>query len=215
MLTLVPAGPVASRRRPGGFITMSREWEGEDAFLICGGASFKSVDVELLRGRRTVVINSSVYAVPFAKILFFADERWELNNRAAVKAFEGRVISASYGDVHCDYISFLRRPTPSKTPAGLSSDPGEVYLRHTSARGAINMLCHMGVRRIVTLGLDGGGASHHMPHPWGPVPGVFDRQIQELGGVVEPLRARGIELINASPGSRIPFWPIVKLEDVL
>lgn len=212
--------PNTAGRRPGGFISIAREWEGEDAFLVCGGPSFASVDVELLRSRRVIAVNSSVHSVPFADILFFADERWEINNRAAVKAFKGRAVSASYGDVHCDYISFLRRPRPSETPAGLSMDPTQVYLRHTSVRGAINLLCHLGVRRIVTLGLDGGPdpngrAHHHQPHPWGPVAGIWDRQREELAGIVAPLRMRGVELLNASPGSRIPFWPIVELDDVL
>jgi hypothetical protein len=178
------------------------------------------VDAELLRGRRVVVVNSSLYRVPFADILFFADERWEMNNRGAVKAFAGRVISASYGDVHCDHISFLRRPRPSETPAGLSSDPTQVYLRHTSVRGAINLLCHLGVRRIVTLGLDGGPDAsgrthHHQPHPWSTSKDIWGRQREELAGIVEPLKARGVELLNASPGSRIPFWPIIDLESVL
>jgi hypothetical protein len=215
MLSPVPAAP-----RGGGFVSITQDWEGEDAFLICGGPSFTAVDPELLRGRRTVVVNSSLYSVPFADILFYADERWEMNNRAAVKAFAGRVISASHGDVHCSYVQFLRRPRPSETPDGLSGDPSKVFLRHTSVRGAINLLCHLGVKRIVTLGLDGGPDSsgrthHHQPHPWGPVADIWGRQRDELAGTVAPLRMLGVELLNASPGSKIPFWPIVELKDVI
>lgn len=200
--------------------TVSPEWSGETAFLISGGPSVADQNVELLRDRKVIVVNSSCHRVPWADILFFGDERWELNNRAAVKAFQGRVISASYGNVHCDYIQFLWRPQPGDTPDGLSDDPSKVFLRHTSVRGAINLLVHLGVKTIVTMGLDGGPNTqgqthHHDPHPWGMNPNIWDLQRTELAGIVPSLEARGVKLLNASPGSRIPFWPIINLEDAI
>jgi hypothetical protein len=209
MISTVSAGARAS-----GF-SISPEWEGETAFLICGGPSVKLANLDLLRGRRVMVINSSCYALPSADILFYGDERWEIENRAAVKAFQGRVISASYGNVHCDYISFLRRPKPSDTPPGLSSDRSEAWLRHTSVRGAINVLCHLGVAEIVPVGLDGGTDHHHEPHPWGINKDILSLQLAELEGIVSPLSERGVTLLNASPGSKIPFWPIMSLAEVL
>lgn len=215
LLSTATAGP-----RPGGFVSIAPDWRGETAFLICGGPSFAAVDVERLRGQRVVVVNSSVHAVPFADILFFGDERWELENRAAVKAFAGRVLSSSYGSVHCPYIEFLRRPRPGDCPPGLSSDPSEAWMRHTSVRGAINVLCHLGVASIITLGLDGGpdaaGRLHHHPdHPWGMNRDIWNLQREELSHVAPVLSARGVALLNASPGSRIPFWPVVNPEDML
>jgi hypothetical protein len=108
-----------------------------------------------LRGRRVVVVNSSLYRVPFADILFFGDERWELNNREAVKAFRGRVISSSWAACIAP-MSISCAGLAVSDPPGLSDDPSEAWMRHTSVRGAINVLCHLGVSRIVTLGLDGG-----------------------------------------------------------
>lgn len=215
MLAPATAGP-----RPGGFVSIDREWEGETAFLICGGPSVASQNIEALRGRRVMAVNSSCYRAPFADILFFGDERWEMENRSAVKTFPGRVLSSSYGNVHCSYIEFLRRPKPSETPAGLSFDPSEAWLRHTSVRGAINVLCHLGVTEIVTLGLDGGPDAtgrthHHSAHPWGMNKDIWNLQGVELAGVAVALERRGVKLLNASPGSKIPFWPIVNLSDVL
>jgi hypothetical protein len=216
MLSRSPAG-----LRPGGYVSIAPEWAGETAFLVCGGPSFAAVDPEeVLRGRRVMAVNSSCYSVPFADILFFGDERWELENRSAVKTFPGRVLSSTYGTQHCNYIEFLHRPRPSDVPVGLSDDPSEAWLRHTSVRGAINVLCHLGVKRIVTLGLDGGPdisgkTHHHSPHPWGMNRDIWGLQREELSHVAPALEARGVELLNASPGSKIPFWPIVNLEGVL
>lgn len=207
--------------RAGGFISIDREWEGKTAFLICGGMSVNLANLETLRGRRVVVVNSAVYTAPWADILFFADyETWGGDHKTAVKSFEGRRISASWGSVHCEYIEFLRRPKPADVPPGLSSDPGEVFVRHTSARGAINLLCHLGVKTIVTLGLDGGPDAsgkthHHRAHSRGLNPDIWALQRPELAAVAPALAARGVKLLNASPGSKIPFWPIVNLEDVI
>lgn len=207
--------------RSGGFTSIEREWEGETAFLIAGGPSVNSQNVEALRGRRVIVVNSSVYLVPWADILFFGDyETWGDTNRAAVKSFAGRVLSSAYGDVHCDYIEFLRRPSPKNCPPGLSQNPSEAWMRHTSARGAINILCHLGVRTIVGLGLDGGPNAtgkthHHAPHSHSTNPKVWGWQREELGHVATALKDRGVDMVNASPGSKLPFWPIVGLKDYL
>jgi hypothetical protein len=206
--------------RPGGFVTIAPEWKGETAFLICGGMSFAGVDAEMLRGRRVIVVNSSVYTVPWADVLFYGDERWELENRSAVKAFAGRVISSTYGNQHCNYVQFLSRPRPADTPPGLSANPSEAWMHHTSARGAINVLCHLGVSKIVTAGLDGGPDAdgkthHHRPHCWGMNPQIWNLQRAELEAVQPDLAKRGVTLINASPGSRIPFWPIMSLSEAL
>lgn len=211
--------PNTAGLRPGGW-SIAPEWKNERAFLVCGGPSVASQDIDALRGRRVMVVNSSCYRVPFADILFYGDERWELENRSAVKTFPGRVISSTYGDQHCNYIEFLRRPRPADTPPGLSLDPSQAWLRHTSVRGAINVLCHLGVSEIVTVGLDGGPdeagrTHHHSPHPWGLNKDIWALQREELSHVATDLAARGVKLLNASPGSHIPFWPIVNLEDVI
>lgn len=101
-------------------------------------------------------------------------------------------------------------------------------MHHTSARGAINILCHLGVKRIIALGLDGkpddlfiktkgkeGKIWHHAKHPRGINPDIWKLQREEFAGVAHALKALGVEMLNASPGSAIPFWPIVKLEDVI
>jgi hypothetical protein len=95
-----------------------------------------------------------------------------------------------------------------------------VFVRHTSARGAINVLCHLGVARIIALGLDGGPDAkgrthHHAKHTRGLNPQIWDLQMDELSHVAPALAVRGVELLNASPGSRIPFWPIMSLAQAL
>ena len=74
---------------PNPFWSVPREWPRQTAFIVCGGPSVLGQNLELLRGRNVIVINSSVYAVPWADYLYFGDWRWwnEDENRAAVARF--------------------------------------------------------------------------------------------------------------------------------
>ena len=82
---------------PQAYWSATQEWPQEMVCIVCGGPSVLGQDLEQLRGRRVIVINSSVHAMPWADILYFADFRWycEPKNRAAVESFAGRVITTS------------------------------------------------------------------------------------------------------------------------
>jgi hypothetical protein len=61
----------------------------------------------------------------------------------------------------------------------------------------------------VLLGLDagyhpGGPARHHDRNPAPPPAGAFDRQAAALATLVAPLRERGVEILNATPGRLEP-----------
>src|SRR5262249_36813198 len=79
------------------FHQIEREWATETAFVIAGGPSVLNYDLEMLRGRNVIVINSSIHTVPWANFLYFGDWRWwnEPENRAAVDSFAGQVITTS------------------------------------------------------------------------------------------------------------------------
>jgi hypothetical protein len=47
------------------------------------------------------------------------------------------------------------------------------------------------------------------------IEGNLARMRDELGSCVAPLKGAGIEVINCSPGSALPFWPVMGLADYL
>jgi hypothetical protein len=77
--------------------------------------------------------------------------------------------------------------------------------------------------KIVLLGADmardvKSGVSHgHTPHKWPTRPGnvTWDEQMRHLKWIVPHLRERGIEVVNCSMESRIPWWTKRTLEDFL
>ena len=196
---------------------------GESVFIVGGGPSVADQNLELLRGRKVIAINSSFKVVPFADVLFFGDARWwqensqgvldDFNGDLVTTAEEQRLASASW---HLNYKPLLR---VLKKTLEWSDDPNAAFVRRTSVTGAINWAFHhWDARRFVLLGVDGGpvkGATHHhAPHKWTlPSTWVADqrRDFEALDGA---LKARGVEVINASPGSSVPFWPIVSLAEV-
>jgi hypothetical protein len=197
-----------------------REWPGECCFIVAGGPSVIEHDLEQLRGRRVVVINSSVHAAPWADFLYFADWRWwnEPENRAAVANFAGRVVTTS--QMVRDAKVLICRKT---NPPGLAQAPDCLTQKWTSLTGATNLASHLVGRggTIVWLGADGNPAAdgrvwHHKPHRWGPKPERYDRHRGDIATLVEPLRIMGITLFNASPDSAYAdLWPVVSLQDAL
>jgi hypothetical protein len=202
------------------FWSVQREWPGETAFVIGGGPSVLSQDLETLRGRRVIAINSSVYAVPWADVLFFGDWRWwyEPENRAAATSFAGRVVTTSR--MVQDRKVLVCRKT---NPPGLALARNSLMQKWTSLTAATNLAAHLigDGGTIVWLGADGriaqdGRTHHHKPHPWPHRPGCYDKQKADLVTIVPSLKALGIAGYNASPGTAwADLLPVIDLQEAL
>jgi hypothetical protein len=200
---------------------VEREWDGETAFVICGGTSVAGMDLSCLKGRKVVAVNSSYEVAPFADILFFGDQRWWSKHRSKVISFKGRIATASARAEKKDpkRLLLLKRRTP---PPGLVVDSDCVVMERTSLQAAMNLLVHLGVKRIVLIGADmrrgaDGKSHHHSPHPWKNKPGdkSWDLQMKQLQLIVDPLKKLQVEVINTSMISRLPWWPKMTLEEAI
>src|SRR5262245_58161205 len=211
---------VMKRYDPAPFWTVPHEWPGQTAFIVAGGPSVLNVDLELLRGRNVIVINSSVYAVPWAQYLYFGDFRWwnEMENRAAVDAFAGRVITTTRL-VRLPKVLVCRKANPP----GLAIEPDSLMQKYTSLTAATNLAAHLVGRAgtIVWLGADGkyapnGRTHHHKQHPWPNRLDAYNQQLLDLVTIPSSLQAWGITGFNASPGTA---WsnvlPVIDLNEFL
>lgn len=200
------------------FWSVPREWPGETVFIVGGGPSVLNYDLDQLRGRRVIVINSSVYAVPWADILYFGDWRWwnEPENRAAVAGFGGRVVTVS--QMMQDAKLLVCRKTKVWSAACDS-----LFQVWTSLTAATNLAAHLvgPGGTVVWLGADGKPAAdgrmwHHKPHRWPPKPQRYDRHRADIAAMAEPLRNAGVSLFVVGAGSAYAdLWPLVGLHDVL
>jgi hypothetical protein len=202
------------------FWTVPREWPGECAFIVCGGPSVLDINLDMLRGRRVIVINSSVFAVPWADFLFFGDWRWwnEGQNQAAAMRFGGRIVTTSRLVSHPRVLVCRKR-----NPPGLALGADTLMQKWTSLTAATNLAAHLvgPGGTIIWLGADGriaadGRTHHHQPHRWPHKPGCYDKQLSDLRTIVPSLRALNIAAFNASPGSAwTELIPIVPFQDLL
>lgn len=199
--------------------SVPRTWVDQVCFIIAGGPSVTGEDVEQLRGRHVIAINSSYTAAPFADYLFFGDARWWLEYGDKLGTFAGNIVTAA-DEVDDERLLHLRKVKP---PPALSIDTSSVAMNRTSLQGAINFAVHLGSKRVVLLGADmrpakeGRRTHHHDPYPekWRIGPGCWDVQMAQLKMMMVPLRNLGVDVINTSMNSRINWWPKVPLADVI
>jgi hypothetical protein len=197
--------------------TVPREWPGEVVYIIGGGPSVLTQDLDRLRGQRVIVINSSVYAAPWADILFFGDWRWWNVNQAAVANFKGRVVTTTKMKTD-PKVKVCKKAHPP----GLAMQRDSLMQLWTSLTAATNLAAHLVGRggAIIWLGADGkivpDRTHHHKPHPWPHKPGAYDKQYRDLITIVPSLWQMGVAAFNASPGTAwVDLLPLIKLEDVL
>ena len=203
------------------FWHVPREWDCETAFIVGGGPSVLNVDLEQLRGRRVIAINSSVFKVPWADFLYFGDWRWwhEDENRAAVASFGGRVVTTSR---MCSDDPKVLMCRATKRP-GLALARDSLMQQWTSLTAATNLAAHLigPGGTIVWLGADGkiaadGRTHHHQPHRWPHRPGCYDKQHADLVTIIPSLRQLRITAFNASPGTAWnDLLPVTSLQDLL
>ncbi len=199
-------------------------WRGETAFILAGGVSLAGQDTQRLEGRRTIAINSSDIAHPWADYLYSADYRWLFEHKSRIeKPWRDRIVTTTEA-VDWPGMLHLRKVEPPvkghKGGLGLSRDPRAVAVRRTSLQGAINLAVLLGAARLVLLGADGGPdkkgrTQHHAAHRWARKNDCWKEQRWDLSTTVAPLLAAGVEVLNASPGSHLDLWPIVPLDEIL
>lgn len=219
--------------------TVPREWAGETAFLIGGGPSLRGFPVDRLRGRgRVIVINRMVLpseewpGVPWADVLYFCDCGFWSTFRHEVRAIwqGGRKVTLCNGWVSAD-----GKAVPAAGGGdedlfrlvrairyGLSHDPQKLCHGSSSGYQAINLAYLFGADRIVLLGYDlqpDAAGRSHAHEGYGQSASLVSHQLGVHAGafpyLVEPLRAAGVEVLNASPSSVLNCWPKIRLETAL
>lgn len=210
---------ITMRRFQMTYSKIAQEWPAETAFIVAGGPSVRDVDLELLRGRNVIVINSSVHAIPWAQFLYFGDYRWyaEPENRAAIAKFSGRVITTSKLVREDPKVLICHRTDPP----GLAREVDTLVQKWTSLTAATNLAAHLvgPGGTIVWLGADGkhavnGRTHHHDSHPWPHRPECFEKHRADLATIIPSLREWQISAFNASPGTAWgELLPVIRLDE--
>ncbi len=208
-------------------------WPGETVYIVAGGGSVRSQNLELLRDKRVILINSSYERlagfksglsgplIPAADFLIFGDHRWwgnrEPNHQKNILGLACKLVTVQ--SINHPKVLRLRK----NKPPGLSLDRKSLTMRRTTLSAAINFAAMLSEPKgaIVLIGADGkfgpsGERNHHRPHRWKHIEGCWQRHHDELATLVKPLKEFGVTVLNASPGSAwSDLWQVVSLEDCI
>lgn len=200
-----------------------RIFAGEYVFCLASGPSLTQAIVDKVRGRPAIVVNSSCMLARWADVLFFTDSSWYEQRREIVANWPGMVVSMSK-TAKIELPDKVKRvkgegdpafPFEAFPPAGASV----IRQGRSSGHTAVSLAIAMGANAIVLVGYDMrpiAGREHHHSEYTGP----RDLDIyREFAGGFSGWKAaslkRGVEIVNATPGSAIPEFPMVDLDEVL
>jgi hypothetical protein len=159
---------------------------------------------------RVIAINDAFKIFPRADVLYFCDVDWWKKNRLSVQErFLGKVI------VTMNHVLSGVKTLRETGALGLETDPGGIRHGNNSGYAAINLAYHFGAKRIVLLGYDmrvPNGKTHWHDRDNGRDAQDFDHVLRNemlpcFRYLHDPLKAAGVEVINATPNSALTLWP--------
>lgn len=179
----------------------------EPVFIIGGGPSAASLELDTLRGAGTViVINDGFKRLEWADICFTADGGWFHARRADLRDFKGHVVAALWP--HYDKPG-LRHYTRVRLVEGhrVSRDPRKAFFADNSGFAALNWAVACGARQIALIGYDLGpsGGHWHGGYEWASRigPDHYPDWIRDFERVAPGYAALGADIVNVNRNSHL------------
>lgn len=192
-------------------------WPGSTVVCIGTGPSLTKADVEYCRGRAKVIaVKHAIEWAPWADALYSCGSdagKWWQRNGDALTWFTG--------------LRYTLDPTAAKWAQvlkntgylGLETDPSGLRTGKNSGYQAINLAVHFGALRIVLLGYDmapdAKGKEHFFGKHWHNLEFQLKGFVELYDSLVQPLKALGIQILNASRSTALKAFPCVSLEEAL
>jgi hypothetical protein len=204
-----------------------RLWPGETVCIIGGGSSLTAADCAYVRGKvRVIAIKEAAVCslphitppAPWADVLFASDEKWWKFEQGAPG-----FTRLKYGIENVPGVPLREWPgvqyLRNTGDEGLELDPSGLKTGFNSGAQAINLVVHLGAAKIVLLGFDCWRGPSGQQNWFGQHPAHIDSPypifLQGFASMVEPLKAAGVEVVNASRFTVLNAFPRVQLEEAL
>lgn len=193
----------------------------EKVVIIGGGPSLRGTDWSKLRDMMCfhnyyVIGTNAAYKTGICNCLIFGDKKfWDWNNKELV-ALTIPVICVN-SSIHHNRIH-----TVCRLGMGWVCDREKCQLAWNlnSGAAAINLAYLFGAKKILLLGYDmrtvEGKNNFHDFHKRGSdFKPKFEEFLRRFRYVAEGVKQAGIEVINCTPGSSLPYFPIMSLKEAL
>lgn len=195
--------------------------------IVGGGPSLKGFDFERLRNRFTVLaVNASILDIPFADAGFTIDRRAARNWWPRLRTIRSPLYFAvpdnwlvNFDGPPTGNMTFLRRVQGT----ALTRDTRLISAGGTSGFGALHLAFLNGARRVTLFGFDyrpsKAGEWHHNERHYNfvnhQIVSTWEQWARNFDDAAPVLKAAGVEVINASPGSAITAFPRVSIQEAL
>jgi hypothetical protein len=201
-------------------------WNEKPVAIVGGGPSLQGFDFERLRDRfHVLAVNGSILDLPWADAGFSLDQ-------LAIRNWWPRFCSLDMPLHFAVPLPWLKgvdqRPTPNMSfywraqRNTFQRYHGQIACGGTSGFGALNLAWLKRARKIILLGFDYGarnGAWHHNEHQYHFSYRQVDAKWQQWAWNFHKAAARlqtdGVQVINASPHSRIEAFPRMTIDEAL
>lgn len=189
-------------------------WPNSTIVCLGCGPSLTQADVDVCRGHAPVIaVNDAYRLAPWADVLYACDGKfWDYYQ--GVPLFTG----LKYGlTVKLGKWPGVERLANTGVE-GIELQPTGLRSGSSSGYQAINLAVHLGASRILLLGYDyqlGRKGQEHFfgRHPNGlRVTSDLPAFARRMRGLVAPLKELGIEVINCSRETALPWFPRMSLE---
>jgi hypothetical protein len=194
-------------------------FKDKTVFVLASGPSLTQESADRVRGRLSIVINSSCMIAPFADVLFFTDNSWFEPRKDIVANWPGMVVTMSR-HAKRDMPDKIKRIAEQMRPDFPPLGSDHIRAGRTSGHRAVSLAVAMGAATIVLLGFDMrmvNGKEHH--HTEYTEPRDLDQYAHDFvpafnGWKADALKV-GVEILNATPLSAVHEFSMVSLDEAL
>lgn len=198
-------------------------WRGRTVAVLASGPSMNQRVADACRAVPTIAVNNTILLAPWASMLYAADAEWwqrhpNMSVRAAITCFQGLRVGATIDPVPNVLRLRISYAAKGDASAGFEPNPEAIRTGGNSGYQAVHVAAHAGAARILLCGFDMGGAHWHAEHEVPlrtTIPETYPRWIGRFATLAHELAARGVEVINCTPGSALGCFPFMDLEDAL
>jgi len=193
-------------------------WEGQDVFVVGAGPSLASFDPQRLRGKNVIACNHTGFQLgaEIVKILFFSDHSFFLSQRPQLEAFGGWIVTSSPNLTRLSSPDWLLGV--NRRHDGLHREA--VGFGANSGCSAVNLALIMGAKRVFLVGMDcreinnqtHWDGRHHNSKNNKDVYRAFLNGWEAISSAL-PKVFPDRQIINATPGSAIEYFPRCSYED--
>jgi len=196
-------------------------WSALPAVIVAGGPSLSDEQLRHVEFRQefkhchVIAVNNTFERAPFANACYFGDF-------TAIKHYFPKLRHMHTEWVTADGAAAERFKMTRLKPTDVTGLCRQrVHMNGNSGAQAISVAACWGASRILLLGFDmklgPNGEKHHFgDHPSNLVQAMlFDEWIGKLAIVASDAKALGIEIINCTPESALPHFPMADIREVL